>query len=247
MGLLITFLLGVFVLIGAAIAGLAKNESRARELSVAVAAGAIAVLLVGDLLPEAIEGAETIGVGFSILAAAIGFGILVLLDRFLPEAPANESIEEHSHGSAFHVSVSTTIALALHNIIEGMSVASLAAQSVSTAMLLAFGVGIHNIPMGMIVFAGVRDRNMGKRVAILGTAALSTLVGGVIVTALGSNVNGAVIAFVLALTIGLLAYILVIELIPHLIHTEHPKLAILGVVVGAVVVALGVFVAGMVE
>lgn len=56
MGLLITFVLGIFVLIGAAIAGFAKNEHRVSELSVAVALGAIVMLLALDLVPAGIRG-----------------------------------------------------------------------------------------------------------------------------------------------------------------------------------------------
>ena len=226
MGLIITFLLGLFVLAGAAIASFAKNETRVREASFAVAAGAIAVLLFGDLLPEAAEGAETIGLPASILAAAIGFIALVVLDRFLPDAPP-ETLEGHAHGSALHVSVSTTIALSIHNIIEGMSVCGVASESLATAALLAFGVGIHNIPMGMIV---------------LGAAALSTFVGGIIMTILGSSIDEGLVAFMLALTIGLLAYILVLELIPHLLHVAHKRTALAGFLFGAAIVALGIMV-----
>ena len=58
MGLLITLILGVFVLAGAAIAGFTKNAEWIRELSIAVALGAMVMLLVNDLVPEAIEGRE---------------------------------------------------------------------------------------------------------------------------------------------------------------------------------------------
>ena len=43
--------------------------------------------------------------------------------------------------------------------------------------------------------------------AVLGAAALSTFVGGLVMTGLGSSIDEGVIAFMLALTIGLLAYI----------------------------------------
>ncbi len=240
MGLIITFLLGLFVLAGAAIASFAKNETQVREASFAVAAGAIAVLLFGDLLPEAAEGAETIGLPASILAAAIGFIALVVLDRFLPDAPPD--LEGHAHGSALHVSVSTTIALSIHNIIEGMSVCGVASESLATAALLAFGVGIHNIPMGMIIASGVRHEPASRRALVLGAAALSTFVGGIIMTSLGSGIDEGLVAFMLALTIGLLAYILVLELIPHLLHVAHKRTALAGFLFGAVIVALGIMV-----
>ena len=87
-------------------------------------------------------------------------------------------VSGHPHGSALHVSVAVVIALTVHNIIEGMSVYGVATQSVTAAFLLAFGIGIHNMPMGMIIYSGVRDQSLGRRVGILAVAALSTFVGG---------------------------------------------------------------------
>lgn len=112
MGLLITFVLGIFVLIGAAIAGFAKDEQRVSELSVAVALGAIVVLLLMDLLPETVEGIEHLGWFATLLAVAVGFVILLLLDRFLPEShEAHGDAYGHEHGSALHISIAVVIAL----------------------------------------------------------------------------------------------------------------------------------------
>ena len=139
MGLLITFVLGIFVLIGAAIAGFAKNEHRVSELSVAVALGAIVMLLALDLVPEVFEGIEHIGWLLTVVAVVLGFAALAALDRFLPDADhgkhgAHGHVEDddahdlahapvvsgHPHGSALHVSVAVVIALTVHNIIEGV-------------------------------------------------------------------------------------------------------------------------------
>lgn len=82
MGLLITFVLGIFVLLGAAIAGFAKNEHRVSELSVAVALGAIVMLLVLDLLPETFEGVEHIGWVLTLVAVIVGFAVLARSTAF---------------------------------------------------------------------------------------------------------------------------------------------------------------------
>lgn len=233
MGLLITFVLGIFVLIGAAIAGFAKNEHRVSELSVAVALGAIVMLLALDLVPEVFEGIEHIGWLLTVVAVALGFAALAALDRFLPDADhgkhgAHGHVEDddahdlahapvvsgHPHGSALHVSVAVVIALTVHNIIEGMSVYGVATQSVTAAFLLAFGIGIHNMPMGMIIYSGVRDQSLGRRVGILAVAALSTFVGGLIMLAIGSAADDHIVHFMIALTVGLLLYIVICELAP---------------------------------
>lgn len=248
MGLLITFVLGIFVLLGAAIAGFAKNEHRVSELSVAVALGAIVMLLVLDLLPETFEGIEHIGWLGTVIAIVVGFGALALLDRFLPDS----SLAQHGghghgqpHGSALHVSVAVVIALTVHNIIEGMSVYGVATRSITAAFLLAFGIGIHNMPMGMIIYSGVRDQSLGRRIVILAIAALSTFLGGLVMFMLGTTVDDHIVHFMIALTVGLLLYIVVCELVPHAIRTDNAKLTIVGLLVGAGVVLLGVSLAGM--
>lgn len=244
MGLLITFALGVFVLAGAAVAGFAKDEQRIRELSIAVALGAITVLLALDLIPEALEGAEEIGWPITLLAIAIGFLALVILDRFLPESPSAHH-ESHASSTALHISIATTIALSIHNIIEGMSVYGVATESVTTALMLAFGIGIHNLPMGMIVFSGVRGQSLSRKVVVLGAAALSTFIGGLIMFALGEAVDEHVVAFMIALTIGLLLYIALAELLPHVLKASNRPRALVGFAIGAVLVFIGVTLAGL--
>lgn len=245
-GLLITFLLGIFVLIGAAIAAFAKNEHAASVLSVAVALGAIVMLLLMDLLPETIEGIEHIGWVATLVAVVLGFGLLALLDRFLPESDtAHHEKHEHCRGSSMHVSVAVVIALTIHNVIEGMSVFGVASQSVMSALMLAFGIGIHNVPMGMIIYSGARGESIPKRVAILAIAALSTFLGGLVMFALGTGPDDRVVHFIIALTVGLLLYIVICELLPHAISAHDRRLTIIGVIAGAVVVFLGVSLAGM--
>lgn len=143
------------------------------------------------------------------------------------------------------MSVAVVIALTVHNIIEGMSVYGVATQSVTAAFLLAFGIGIHNMPMGMIIYSGVRDQSLGRRVVILAIAALSTFLGGLVMFMLGTAVDDHIVHFMIALTVGLLLYIVICELVPHAIRTDNAKLTIAGLLVGAGVVLLGVTLAGM--
>lgn len=246
-GLVITFALGIFVLIGAAIAGFAKSGHRVGELSVSVALGAIAVLLVADLLPETLEGVGHLGWPWTIAGVIAGFVILLLLDRFLPEsheAHGEGHSHGHEHGSALHISIAVVIALTVHNVIEGMSVYGVAVESTSAALMLAFGIGIHNLPMGMIVYSGVRDQSLARRVGILAVAALSTFAGGLVMCALGTGANDLVVHFMIALTVGLLLYIVIMELVPSVIRTHDRKLAVVGIIAGAAIVFVGVFFAG---
>lgn len=144
-----------------------------------------------------------------------------------------------------HVSVAVVIALTIHNIIEGMSVYGVSSQSIMVAIMLALGIGIHNVPMGMIIYSGARNQTTIKRVAVLAIAALSTLLGGVFMLALGTGPDGRVIHFMIALTVGLLLYIVICELLPHAISVRDKKLTVIGIIVGAVIVLAGVLLSGV--
>ena len=58
MGILITFFLGVFILLGAAIAKSAKNEKLIEQLSISIAFGTMSALTLTELIPEAVEGID---------------------------------------------------------------------------------------------------------------------------------------------------------------------------------------------
>ena len=245
MGLLVTFLLGVFVLLGALLAGLAKNGARISDISIAVALGAMVTLLAEDLVPEALEIVQESGWVLVVTAALLGIFILLALDKFLPEP--HHGKERAVHGdSTLHISIAATIALVAHNLVEGMSVYSLSSQSLSMAIVLAAGVGLHNIPMGMIVYAGVRNEKPAHRVAVLACAALSTFLGGLVMFALGDAVNEMLVQAMICMTIGLLLFIVFGELIPHVAHSHHKGLALIFVLIGVVAVVVSGMLEGLV-
>jgi ZIP family zinc transporter len=256
LGLVITFTLGIFVLAGAAIAGFSRNGDRIREVSIAIALGALVMLLANDLIPEAIEEIEVVGMPMAFACVAIGFMVLVALDHLLPESHESHDHEEDHHDTAehehrhlrshaLHISIITTIALVIHNIIEGMSVYGIALESVTTAALLAFSVGMHNIPMGMIVYSGVRSESTRRKIIVLGCAALSTFLGGLVMFGLGRAVDDVVVLAMICLTIGMIAYIILMELLPHALHSSNKGLTALFILVGLGIVFASGFLEGL--
>ena len=59
MGLLLTLLLGLFIIIGAIVVFVTKNNNKFVQFSISLAFGVIAMLIVGHLLPEAFEVIDT--------------------------------------------------------------------------------------------------------------------------------------------------------------------------------------------
>lgn len=242
MGILITFFLGIFILLGAAIAKAAKNEKLIEQLSISIAFGTMATLSLTELIPEAIEntGGNTL---LTIVLVFTGVIILKILDKFIPD-------HDNAHGfdhdctpeNVIHIGIISSIAVILHNIIEGMAVYSITSTSLTTAFMLSLGVGLHNIPMGMVIYSTLKHEKKNIKLFLLATVSLSTMAGGIIMNFMWSAINDFVIGILISLTLGMIIYLIIFELLPHIMHSKNKKLSILGILIGIVVIAAGEFV-----
>jgi ZIP family zinc transporter len=244
MALLITFLLGLFIVLGAAITVFSHDHHHVEQFSVALAFGALATLALADLLPEALEhlGESSATPILIIICMAVGIGVLKVIDHFVPDHDNKQLATDHncSENNVMHIGIMTTVAVSLHNLIEGMTVYSVAAESLQSGLLIALGVGLHNIPMGMVIFSTLQSEPRGKRIALMACACLSTFVGGLAMNCLWFAIDDFQVGLLIALTLGMIAYLVIFELLPHLMHTHNKKLAAAGVIIGVAVVLVSV-------
>lgn len=244
MALLITFLLGLFIVLGALITVFSHDHHHVEQFSVALAFGALATLALADLLPEALEhlGESAATPVLIIICMAVGIGVLKIIDRFVPDHDSKQLTTDHtcSEDNVMHIGVMTTVAVSLHNLIEGMTVFSVAAESLPSGLIIALGVGLHNIPMGMVIFSTLQSEPRGKRIALMACACLSTFAGGLAMNCLWFAIDDFQVGLLIALTLGMIAYLVVFELLPHLMHTHNKKLAATGVIIGVAVVLVSV-------
>ena len=217
MGLLITLILGLFILIGVLLVKIPKNTKLIENLSISVALGCMISLAVSDLLPEIYETFSN-KIYLIIIFVVIGVLILKLLDIFIPE-------HDHEHGlshecteeNLLHIGIVSTIAIVLHNIIEGMAVYSITTESVKVGLLMALGVGLHNM-----IFLST----------------ISTFIGGLLMALISSLISDFVIGILLCLTLGMIIYIVFFELFPHVLHSKNKILSIIGILMGILIIVI---------
>lgn len=244
MALLVTLLAGAFFLVGAAVAWKARGMRAIGVYSVAVAFGSLACVAALDLVPEAMEAVEEIGLFPCIALAVLGIAVLIVLDRALPDHHASGeshgNLHEHTHGSGetAHIGGMAVLAISVHNLAEGAAIFTIASMDLTAGAILALGVGLHNAPMGMILYSSLEgSRNRG--VATLLVATLSTFVGGLAMFLLGDMLSEAVMLGVVCVALGMIAYILLFELLPAMLRTRDAKRSIAGVLIGAAFVLAG--------
>lgn len=244
-GLITTLLLGIFIVIGALIALLANKKSKVVEFSIGLAFGVIVTLIVTDLLPEIFE---TLGFRYIyvwLIGMVAGFLILKILDNFIPDHHEHKMSKEESNENLVHIGVMTSLALVLHNIIEGMAVYSSCLSDASFGIALTLGIGFHNIPLGMVISSSFyhSTKNFKKTIITVLIVSLSTFFGGFVMYLLKlTEISSMLLGVLLSLTLGMLIFIVIDELLPRISDIKNKKISCIGILVGVALLVLSMFI-----
>lgn len=229
----ITFLFGLTVLLGTITILLFKRKKKISELSISIAFSVLFCLIFLEVIPHTLE---HINYFEMIIYALIGFVLLKLLDLFIPD-------HEHSNHKehVFHIGLMSSIALIIHNLIEGMILYSTLNKNFNLGILLGVGIGLHNIPLGMVIGSTLKDAkyNKTKIIMISFIISLSTFFGALILALIG-EINEYFIGMMFAITLGMLVYIVFFELLEHLKHQDKNN-NIIGFVIGALIICVSLF------
>ena len=247
LGLLTTLLLGLFIIIGALIAFLIKKKERVVDFSLGLAFSVMVMLILTHMLPETIELLGLKHIYLFILFTIIGYMILKLLDNFIPDHDDDgKGMDKHElWENLIHIGVITSVALVLHNIIEGMAVYSTVLSDASLGLAVTIGIGFHNIPLGMVI-AGTfyqSNENISKTILSILLVSLSTFAGGLIMFFLGlTEISPIISGILLAVTLGMLIFIAFTELLPRIKNTKNKIVTTVGIIVGIIIQLIALFI-----
>ena len=199
------------------------------------AAGVMVAASIWSLLIPSMEQSADMG-QWAFLPAVIGFwlGILFLLglDRLIPHLHRN-STEAEGVRSGFGKTTMLTLAVALHNLPEGMAVGAVYAGwladgsgiTSTSALVLALGIAIQNFPEGAIISMPLRAEGFSKKKAFF-YGVLSGIVEpiGALLTILMTGIMVSVLPFCLSFAAGVMIYVVIEELIPEMSSGKHSNL-----------------------
>lgn len=237
MAYLITLALGLFFLIGVFVIKFFKNTDLVEHMSIALAFGAMVSLAIFDLLPDLSQVFSISNIYVPIIGIVAGFLLLVALDFFVPEHE-ELSATDYSDDNMAHIGIISSIAIILHNIIEGMAVFTFAVADVRQGMVLALGIGLHNIPMGMLIYSTLKSEKRVKRNVFLLLTALSTFIGGCLMQLAEPFMTDIFDGILVSVALGMLIYIVAMELLPFLIRNKNRVVSVIGAVLGIAIVIL---------
>lgn len=243
-GLILTLIAGLFFLIGGLISLKIKNKEKLNAFSIALAFIIIINLLLMDLIPEILELLESYDLSFKILIIAIfgilGILVLKILDFFIPDhhhEHHDDEIDKREHISHInHIGTLTLISLILHNLLEGFAIAGMALNNLEVGLMICISVALHNIPLGTTIFSSLDIR---KNKFLIGILTLSSFVGGLVFLIIG-NISDLVLAVISIITIGMLIYISLLELLPEIWQNKKKRETIIGLIAGIIIIIISV-------
>jgi len=207
------------------------------------AAGVMVAASVWSLIIPAMEQSEHMGrLSFLPAFAGVwaGFLFLLLLDQFIPHLHLNTDCPE---GTPCNLGKSTmmVLAVALHNLPEGMAVGVVVASwlsgndsiSFAGALALSLGIALQNLPEGAIISMPLKSNGM-QRGRAFAYGALSGAVEplGAIITILLASIVVPILPYLLAFSAGAMLYVVVEELIPEMSEGEHSNIGTIFFAVG---------------
>ena len=210
------------------------NRSLQRALT-GFAAGVMVAASIWSLLIPAMDQSSHMG-KLAFLPAFIGFwaGMLFLLalDQIIPHLHLNSQCPE---GTQCNLGKSTmlVLAVALHNLPEGMAVGVVLAGwmsgneriSAAAALALSVGIALQNLPEGAIISMPLKSNGMSRGKAF-GYGVLSGVIEpiGAVLTILLAKLVVPILPYLLSFSAGAMIYVVVEELIPEMSEGEHSNL-----------------------
>ena len=213
-----------------------KASHRFSDIVLAFAAGVmLAAAVLGLIIPSVDYGfamfaptseesvspvvAKLLALLMTIAGIFVGAVCLNLVDRLVPHLHkmADVDQESHSHNKNVGKVLLFVMAIAIHNLPEGIAAGvGFGSGNTAEALLIAGGIALQNIPEGMVIIgpmlaAGIKP---GKTFAIaLGTGLVEVV--GTLVGYFAVSASAAILPFALAFAGGTMLYIISDEMIPE--------------------------------
>ena len=235
---LITILSGVAFFIGYLITRFVKDEKKLVTFAVGFAFSILIGLVFLDILPECLEHFDNKWI--MILCMLGGIGILKVLDLFVPEHNHEGHGKAHLESHMEHIGLVSTIALFLHNMIEGTALYTTSLSDIKMGLLMLLGVSFHNIPLGIQVSSMIRNKK--EKLIMISALALSSIVGILIINVFNIHLSELINGILLSITFGMLIYITIFELLCEVKEHIKDKPLLIGLLTGIVFIIIGRFI-----
>ncbi len=232
-----------------------KFSPKFLSAALGLSAGVMIYVSMIEIFPKARESlgvmyGDRSGYWLTVLAFFAGMGIIALIDNLVPsyENPhelknvnCDQKKKIPDDKKLMRMGLFSALAIAIHNFPEGLATFMAAIKDPTLGISIAIAIAIHNIPEGIAVSVPIYYATKSKRKAFVYSflSGLAEPVGALLgYFMLRSVINDAAFGMVFAAVAGIMVYISLDELLPTAEEYGEHHVAITGLVVGMVIMAL---------
>lgn len=212
--------IGGATIIGAAIGFCVKNVShKVNDMILSFAAGIMLAAAVNGLIVPSFELVSGAHMLIPVVGTFVGALFLNMMDRVTPHLHrlAGAGEEKHSNNRNLSRALLFVLAVAIHNLPEGMAAGvGFGNDDVSAALTVAVGIALQNIPEGIVTVSPLVMSGVSRGRAFWLAAATGFIeVAGCLLGFFVANISTAILPFALAFAGGTMLYIISDEMIPE--------------------------------
>ena len=196
-----------------------KISHKFSDIVLSFAAGVMLAAAVLGLVLPSLEYGGKYGIIITVVGIFAGAIALNLLDKLVPHMHklAGADSEEHSNNNNLNKILLFVMAIAIHNLPEGIAAGvGFGSGNTTDALLIAGGIALQNIPEGMVIIGPMLSAGVSPRRTFI--IAMMTGLVEVVGTLLGYfavSVASFILPFALAFAGGTMLYVTSDEIIPE--------------------------------
>lgn len=207
-----------------------KNKDNIINSSLSFASGVMLSVSLFSLFPESVFLLQG---KYNAKGITVVVFLFILIGIFF--ASLIDKVFQKIDNKLYKLGVINALALMIHNIPEGILTFSTATTNLSLGITLALSIIFHNIPEGISISIPIYYSTGSKKKAFLYTfiSGFSEILGAIITYIfLYKYISNAFIGIILSLTVGIMFYIALNELLPSAIKYNNKNLTIVAFIIG---------------
>lgn len=241
---------GGATIIGALLGFIIKKPShRFNDIILSFAAGVMLAAAVIGLIIPSLDSNNKFSIVICIAGILCGAICLNLIDKLVPHLHQMTGVDIESHpdkSNQLSKILLFVIAIAIHNFPEGIAAGvSFGTGDLGSALTVAGGIALQNIPEGMVIIApmlavGISKKRTFVLAMITGLVeVLGTFIGYFVV-----DLSTAILPFALAFAGGTMLYVISDEMIPETHAHGNERAATYSLIIGFIVMLIFDFILG---
>jgi ZIP family zinc transporter len=173
--------------------------------------GFMLALVMVDFLPESFKSGSPIS---SVLGLSSGLLLSYLFNELLDKTHLGHS--DSGKNKSLHLSIIMSVGIGLHNVPSGMALGALFDSSLRAGLLLMAALILHGIPESIALGVFFKESGLKKSTVLLISLLISVPMGiGSLIGRAVENLIPYALSISIAFAAGLIAYIILSEVLPH--------------------------------